>query len=73
MKPVRILVHADTLLNKRGINSILIGVKTIAQLRENIDAVNWKLSSEEMKELDSISECKRPYPYWRHKYFGGRR
>ena len=29
--------------------------------------------SDEVKELDSISEYVRPYPYWRQEYYGGKR
>jgi aryl-alcohol dehydrogenase-like predicted oxidoreductase len=51
-------------LQKPGITSVIIGARNEKQLIENISTSDWKLSSEEMKTLDEISEPPRIYPHW---------
>jgi len=51
-------------LQKPGITSVIIGARNEQQLIENIKTSDWKLTDEEMKILDEISEPKRIYPHW---------
>jgi len=51
-------------LNKPGITSVIIGARNKKQLLDNIAAGSWKLTPEEMKELDDVSLPPRIYPYW---------
>lgn len=51
-------------LQKPGITSVVIGARNEKQLIENIETSNWKLSEDEMKRLDEISELPRIYPHW---------
>ncbi len=51
-------------LNKPGITSVIIGARNKKQLLDNIAAGSWKLTTEEMKELDDVSMPRRIYPYW---------
>ncbi|MGE5581099.1 MAG: aldo/keto reductase, partial [Bacillota bacterium] len=41
----------------------LIGARTIEQLQGNLDAINWKLSKEDEKLLDEVSDIGIPSPY----------
>ncbi|XP_072174861.1 1-deoxyxylulose-5-phosphate synthase YajO-like [Diadema setosum] len=52
------------LLQKDGVCSVIIGVKTLEQLKENMGASSgWKLSTEQMAKLDEASAVALPYPY----------
>ncbi len=42
---------------------ILIGARDEQQLRQNLGAVGWTLSPEQLVELDAASEVTPPYPY----------
>ena len=51
------------LLQKPGVTAPILGVRSVAQLEENIGAANWALTAEEMKKLDEASEPEVSYPY----------
>ena len=50
-------------LQKPGICSAIIGVRTPAQLEDNLGAVNWRLTDDEMAWLDKLTEPERQNPY----------
>lgn len=52
------------MLAKPFVTSIIIGAKRIDQLQQNLAAVDLKLSSEEMKQLDEASTLPPEYPGW---------
>lgn len=52
------------LLRKPGVSSVLIGANKTAQLEENLKAVSWVMTDEEVHRLDVISMPYRPYPQW---------
>jgi aryl-alcohol dehydrogenase-like predicted oxidoreductase len=41
-------------MQKENVPSIVIGVKTMEQLQDNLGALGWTLSDEEMSELDKV-------------------
>jgi aryl-alcohol dehydrogenase-like predicted oxidoreductase len=51
-------------LAKPGICSAIMGIRTEEQLMDNLRAVEWKLTREEIKLLDKVSEPQRRYPYF---------
>lgn len=51
-------------LQKPGITSVIIGARNEKQLLENINTSNRKLTDDEMKKLDEVSEPPRIYPHW---------
>ena len=51
------------LLQRRGGTAPIIGTRTMAQLEDNLGAVGWALSAEQMGRLDLVSQRKMPYPY----------
>lgn len=57
------------LLQKDYVPSVIIGAKTIKQLDDNMAAgTGWKLTDEQMKQLDDLSRATSPiprYPYGR--------
>ncbi|HEY9678716.1 MAG TPA: aldo/keto reductase [Drouetiella sp.] len=52
------------LLAKPVVTSVIIGARNLQQLNDNIAAVDIKLSAEEMKTLDRVSEIPLEYPGW---------
>ncbi|GBC40269.2 aldo/keto reductase [Rhizophagus irregularis DAOM 181602=DAOM 197198] len=58
-----IQVTLNWTMQKPGITSPLIGAKTVNQLEENLKALEFKLTPEQMKRLDDVSEVEHPFPY----------
>ena len=57
-------------MNKPGVDSVIIGARDEAQLRDNLAAASWRLSADEMKALDEVSALPEPYPMWHQHKFG---
>ncbi|HEY2453923.1 MAG TPA: aldo/keto reductase [Scandinavium sp.] len=52
------------LLHQPVVSSVIIGAKRPDQLADNIAATNIRLTGEELKQLDAVSELPREYPGW---------
>jgi aryl-alcohol dehydrogenase-like predicted oxidoreductase len=52
------------LLHKSHVMSVIIGAKTLAQLDDNLAAVDLQLSDAELGQLDQVSELPAEYPGW---------
>jgi aryl-alcohol dehydrogenase-like predicted oxidoreductase len=50
-------------LQKPGVCSAIIGVRTPAQLEDNLGAVKWRLTEDEMARLDKLTEPEHQHPY----------
>lgn len=46
------------------VSTILIGARDEMQLRENLGAVGWTLTSDQIARLDAASRVNPPYPYY---------
>jgi aryl-alcohol dehydrogenase-like predicted oxidoreductase len=57
-------VALNWLLQRPAVSSVLIGARNESQLRENLGAVGWKLSAEQVARLDVASFATPPYPYY---------
>lgn len=62
-------VALNWVLQRPTISSIIVGARTEAQLKENLSCADWKLSLDQIKELDAVSEVTPPYPYWHQNGF----
>jgi aryl-alcohol dehydrogenase-like predicted oxidoreductase len=51
------------LLAKPTVSSVIIGARNEAQLRDNLGAVGWSLSADQVQRLDAVSDVMPPYPY----------
>lgn len=49
------------------VSSIIIGARNRQQLEQNLGAVGWNLSPEQVQRLDAASELPPPYPYWHQR------
>ena len=62
-------VSLNWLLQRPTVASVLIGARDEEQLRENLGAVGWNLSAEQVARLDAVSETDTIYPYWHQRGF----
>jgi aryl-alcohol dehydrogenase-like predicted oxidoreductase len=62
-------VSLNWLLQKPTISSLVIGARNETQLKENLGAVGWNLSQEQVARLDQVSDVSPIYPYWHQKNF----
>ena len=60
-------VALNWLLRRPTVSSVIIGARNEEQLRQNIGAVGWKLTPEQVAKLDAASDKPKAYPYW-HQY-----
>ncbi|TAA06989.1 aldo/keto reductase [Pseudoxanthomonas winnipegensis] len=64
-------VAINWLLQRPTVSSVMIGARTEAQLRDNLGAVGWSLTAEQIARLDAASAVEPPYPYypyWRGQF-----
>jgi aryl-alcohol dehydrogenase-like predicted oxidoreductase len=52
------------LLSRPVVTSVIIGVKRLDQLKDNLAAADLKLTQEELKTLDEVSALTPEYPGW---------
>jgi aryl-alcohol dehydrogenase-like predicted oxidoreductase len=62
-------VALNWLLQRPTVSSVIIGARDEAQLQENLGAVGWNLSAEQVARLDAASETDTIYPYWHQRGF----
>jgi aryl-alcohol dehydrogenase-like predicted oxidoreductase len=63
-------VALNWVMHRPGVSTVIIGARNEAQLRDNLAAASWKLTSEEMTRLTEVSDLPEPYPYWHQHKFG---
>jgi aryl-alcohol dehydrogenase-like predicted oxidoreductase len=57
-------VALNWLLQRPTVSTVLIGARNEEQLRDNLGAIGWQLSAEQVALLDAASEVTSPYPYY---------
>ncbi|WP_044890000.1 aldo/keto reductase [Myxococcus hansupus] len=65
-------VALNWLLQRPTVSSIIIGARNEEQLRQNLGAVGWNLSAEQVARLDAASAVTPTYPYWHQRGFAER-
>jgi aryl-alcohol dehydrogenase-like predicted oxidoreductase len=68
VSPARVALN--WVMNKPGVDTVIIGARDEAQLRDNLAAADFQLSGEEMAALDEVSALPEPYPMWHQHKFG---
>ncbi|TCQ00937.1 aryl-alcohol dehydrogenase-like predicted oxidoreductase [Sphingomonas sp. PP-F2F-A104-K0414] len=56
-------VAINWLLRRPTVASVIIGARTEEQLRDNLGAVGWALSADQVATLDAASDVLPPYPH----------
>lgn len=62
-------ISLNWLLQKPTVANIVIGARNEEQLKQNLGAVGWSLTEEQIERLDAVSEPTPIYPYWHQRQF----
>jgi aryl-alcohol dehydrogenase-like predicted oxidoreductase len=65
-------VALNWLLQRPTVSTLVIGARNEDQLRQNLGAVGWNLSAEQVARLDAASAVTPIYPYWHQRGFAER-
>jgi len=60
-------VALNWLLQRPTVANIIIGARNEEQLKQNLAAVGWNLTTEQVKKLDKASDIPTIYPYWHQR------
>ncbi|MGP8233054.1 MAG: aldo/keto reductase [Methylovirgula sp.] len=60
-------IALNWLLQRPTVASVIIGARNEEQLKQNLGAVGWSLTPEQVKKLDAASERPLIYPYWHQR------
>ncbi|MBP2460509.1 MULTISPECIES: aldo/keto reductase [unclassified Rhizobium] len=62
-------VALNWLLQRPTVSNVIIGARNEEQLIENIGAVGWNLTAEQVARLDAASDAPPAYPVWHQRNF----
>ncbi|MBV8279289.1 MAG: aldo/keto reductase, partial [Verrucomicrobia bacterium] len=62
-------IAINWLLERPTVATVIIGARNERQLRDNLGAVDWKLTAEQVRKLDAASAVPLVYPYWHQEKF----
>jgi aryl-alcohol dehydrogenase-like predicted oxidoreductase len=62
-------VALNWLLQRPTVCTVVIGARNEQQLKDNLGAMEWNLTPEQVKKLDQASAVVMPYPYWHQRQF----
>jgi len=65
-------IAINWLLQRPSVSTVIIGARDEQQLKQNLGAVGWNLSKEQVAKLDAASLTTPPYPYWHQLGFAER-
>jgi aryl-alcohol dehydrogenase-like predicted oxidoreductase len=60
-------IAINWLLERPTVSSVIIGARNEEQLRQNLGAIGWTLTSDQMERLDAASAVTAPYPYFPYR------
>jgi aryl-alcohol dehydrogenase-like predicted oxidoreductase len=62
-------VALNWLVQRPSISTVIFGARNEEQLRQNLGAVGWSLSRDQIAKLDTASDVTPVYPYWHQRQF----
>lgn len=65
-------IALNWLLQRPTVSTVVIGARNEEQLRQNLGAVGWNLTPEQVALLDEASATTPAYPYWHQRGFAER-
>jgi aryl-alcohol dehydrogenase-like predicted oxidoreductase len=65
-------IALNWLLQRPTVSSVILGARTEEQLKQNLGAVGWNLTPEQVARLDAASDVTPVYPYWHQRIVGQR-
>jgi aryl-alcohol dehydrogenase-like predicted oxidoreductase len=65
-------IAINWLLRRPTVSTVIIGARNEQQLKDNLGALGWSLTSEQTARLDAASATTPVYPYWHQRGFAER-
>src|SRR6266403_2436651 len=65
-------IALNWLLQRPTVSTLVIGARNEEQLKQNLGAIGWELTKEQIAKLDAASEVPKSYPYWHQAQFSER-
>ena len=65
-------IALNWLLQRPTVANVIIGARNEEQLRQNLGAVGWNLTEEQVAKLEAASAVPKTYPYWHQAWFKDR-
>jgi aryl-alcohol dehydrogenase-like predicted oxidoreductase len=65
-------VALNWLLQRPTVANVIIGARNEEQLKQNLGAVGWNLTADQVARLDAASATPLAYPYWHQRGFAER-
>jgi aryl-alcohol dehydrogenase-like predicted oxidoreductase len=62
-------IALNWLLRRPTVATVIVGARNEEQLRQNLGAIGWSLSPEQVAKLDAASATTPAYPYWHQRGF----
>jgi aryl-alcohol dehydrogenase-like predicted oxidoreductase len=62
-------VALNWVVQRPSVANVIIGARNEEQLRQNLAAVGWNLTKEQVAKLDAASATPLAYPYWHQRGF----
>ncbi|MDR3751854.1 MAG: aldo/keto reductase, partial [Terracidiphilus sp.] len=62
-------IALNWLLQRPTVSSLIVGARNEEQLRQNLGALGWTLTAEQVTALDKASATPPAYPYWHQRQF----
>jgi aryl-alcohol dehydrogenase-like predicted oxidoreductase len=60
-------IAINWLLQRPTVANVIVGARDEAQLKQNLGAVGWNLTKEQVDKLDAASWVQSAYPYWHQR------
>lgn len=65
-------IALNWLLRRPTVSTLIVGARNEEQLKQNLGAIGWALTKEQVDRLDKASELPKAYPYWHQVQFNER-
>ena len=65
-------IALNWLLRRPTVSTLIVGARNEEQLKQNLGAIGWELTKEQVAKLDKASELPKAYPYWHQVQFSER-
>jgi len=62
-------IALNWLLQRPSVANVIVGARNEEQLRQNLGAVGWNLTADQVARLDAASATPLAYPYWHQRGF----
>ena len=65
-------IALNWLLRRPTVSTLIVGARNEEQLKQNLGAIGWELTKEQVARLDKASDLPKAYPYWHQVQFSER-